>query len=549
MMSLRKKVILGTAVGLISGLSFAQTLQEGIANLDSDKYAKAKQIFTDMIAKSPTAENYFYLGNAYLSQFEPNYAKAYDAFSKGLSIDSKNYLSKIGMASIKLGKGDKNAIAEIQSIVSDSREKNPEVLFRAAEALTLFEKVNAPDIAIDYLNKAVEKSEKTGVPAYYYYRLGDAYRLKRLPGDAMTAYDKALAVAQNKASVFSRMGTLWMAAQQWKLAKEKIDAAIMADPTYAPAYKAKASYDIKYQLNAQVTQDLLNYSKYADEDPNTQLEIAKLYFINDDFANSKVTLDKIFDQIEDPVKYKLRAYLYYTDANYADAKTNLNKFISTVDKTRVQPADYGFQGLITAGLAQQEKDEAQKAAMLAEAQKNVAIAKAAKDETMNWDVEMTKLQTGSNYTQAEIDAGPTNATIDGLKKQIATNPKDADALVKLGIAYQEAQNYKGAVATWDKMIALAPTWEYSFYAKGSAYQQLGNNDAAEASYQKYINTLVAKTPEEQARSKETLAYAYFLVAYFNQTKDVEKAKDYASKSVMLNPAYEDAATLNKKLNK
>jgi tetratricopeptide (TPR) repeat protein len=123
------------------------------------------------------------------------------------------------------------------------------------------------------LNKAIERAEKKGVPAHY-YTLGDAYRLKRMPGDAMSAYDKALPLAKNKASVYTRIGTLWMAAQQWQQAKTSIDKAIATDPTYAPAYKALAAYDIRYQQNAKATQDLINYTKYADEDPYTQLEIA-----------------------------------------------------------------------------------------------------------------------------------------------------------------------------------------------------------------------------------------------------------------------------------
>ena len=57
-----------------------------------------------MIAKSPTAENYYYLGYSYLSQFEPNFELAKENFDKGLAIDSKSYLNKIGLATIKLGK-------------------------------------------------------------------------------------------------------------------------------------------------------------------------------------------------------------------------------------------------------------------------------------------------------------------------------------------------------------------------------------------------------------------------------------------------------------
>ncbi|UOU99745.1 hypothetical protein MUU74_07250 [Chryseobacterium daecheongense] len=539
-----KKIAFGAAVVFFTNFAFAQTLQDGINSIDSDKFAQAKNNFTQMIAKEPTAENYFYLGNTYLKQVEPDFATATENFNKGLAADSKSFLNKIGLAAVKLGKGDKSAVAEIQKIVTDSREKDAEVLFRAAEALTLFEKNNAPDLAIQFLNKAVEKAQKKGVPANYYYTLGDAYRLKKLPGDAMSAYEKALPTAKNKASVFTRMGTLWMAAQQWKLAKENIDKAIAVDATYAPAYKALAAYDIRYQQNAKATQDLINYTKYADEDPYTQLEIAKLYFTNEDYANSKQVLDKIFDKINDPIKYKLRAYQLYADGKYAEAKQSMDTFVSQADKSRVQPADQGLQGLIAAGLAKDEKDPAIKTALTTEAQQKVAIAKAAKDETLKWDMELANIAGGA--TQGSVDAGPTTPEIEALKKKVAANPQDSDSLFKLATAYQDVKNWNGAILTWQKMIALLPDWAPAYYSQGYSYQQAGNNEAAKTVYEKFISTV---KPADMEANKQTLAYAYFAVAYMSKDSDIAKAKDYVAKSLQLDPTYEDAIKLNNEINK
>ena len=112
-MSLTKKIAFGVSVGFFTNFAFGQTLQEGINNADSHKYAAARQVFTEMVTKSPSAENYFYLGNSYLTQFEPNFDKAQEEFNKGLEIDKKSNLNKIGLASVKLGKGNKSAIAEI----------------------------------------------------------------------------------------------------------------------------------------------------------------------------------------------------------------------------------------------------------------------------------------------------------------------------------------------------------------------------------------------------------------------------------------------------
>lgn len=407
-------------------------------------------------------------------------------------------------------------------------------------------KNSSPDLAIQYLTKAIEKAEKKGVPAHYYYTLGDAYRLKRMPGEAMSAYDKALPVAKNKASVYTRMATLWMAAQQWQQAKQNIDKAIGVDPTYAPAYKALAGYDIRYQQNAKATQDLINYTKYADEDPYTQLEIAKLYFTNEDYVNSKAVLDKIFDKIEDPIKFKLRAYQSYADGNYAEAKQNMDTFVSQAEKTRVQPADQGLQGLIAAGLAKTETDAAKKSALMAESQQKIAIAKAAKDETMKWDMELANIAGGGGASQADADKGPTNPTIEALKKQVAANNQDSDALFKLATAYQDAKNWSGAILTWQKMIALLPDWAPAYYSQGYSYQQAGNNEAAKIAYEKFISTV---KPADQEANKQTLAYAYFAVAYMSKDSDVAKAKDYVAKSLQLDPTYEDAVKLNAEINK
>lgn len=550
-MNLSKKITLGVAAAFLSSFAFAQTLQEGIANADSHKYAAARQVFNDMVTKSATAENYFYLGNSFLTQFEPNFEKATENFNKGMMADKKSYLNRVGLASVKLGKGDKSAVTEIQNIVKDSKEKDAEVLYRAAEALTLFGGAQNADLAIDYLNKAVERSAKNGTPANYYYTLGDAYRLKlttspQVAGAAMTAYEKALPTAKNKASVYTRIGTLWMQAQQWQQAKQNIDRAISIDPTYAPAYKAKAGYSIKYQQNAVATQDLINYAKYADEDANTQLEISKLFFTNEDYANSKTYLDKVFDKVDDPIKYKLRAYLLYADGDYAGAKTAMDTFISKADKSRVLPADQGLEGLLAAGLAEKEKDATKKAALLAESQQKLAIAKAAKDETMKWDDELVKIKGGGGVNQAAVDAGPTNPQIEGLKKMVAANPQDTDALFKLANAYQEAKNWNGAIMSWQKMSGLLPDWAPAYYSTGYAYQQAGQSELAKSAYEKFINTV---KPSEMEANKEILSYAYFAVAYLVKENDPVKAKDYAAKSVQLNPTYQDAVNLNKQLNK
>ena len=547
---LPKKIVFGAAATFLLSFANAQTVSEGIVNLDSHKYAKAKEVFNQMIAKSPTAENYYYLGYSYLSQFEPNFELAKENFDKGLAIDSKSYLNKIGLATIKLGKGQKaSAITELTQVAKESKEKDAEVLYRIGEALTMFENNNDPALAITYINKAIEKAQKYGVPAYYYYTLGDAYRLTRDPGNAMTAYDRASEVAKNKASVFYRMATLWMAAKQYKKAEENIAKAINTDATYAPAYKAQAQYNKIFQRHEETTQSLINYTKYADEDPSTALEIAKLYFINSDFAESKATLDKVFDKVNDPIKFKLRAYLQYNENDFVNAKTNLETYYAKVEQSRIIPSDAGLEAVIYAGLASKEADAAAKAALMQKANEKLAVVKAAKDDTLDWDSEFAKASSGAAELQAKADAGPSNDNIVALKKQVAANKEDTTALFNLAMAYQEVSNWDGAALAWQKMNDLLPTWEPAYYSKGYALQQAGYKELAAVAFQKYIDVALTKTPAEQQALQETLFGAYYSVAYLLHTTDKVKANEALQKALAMKPDDKNSLLLQKELMK
>ena len=547
---LPKKIVFGAAATFLLSFASAQTVSEGIINLDSHKYAKAKEVFNQMITKSPTAENYYYLGYSYLSQFEPNFELAKENFDKGLAIDSKSYLNKIGLATIKLGKGQKaSAIAELTQVAKESKEKDAEVLYRIGEALTMFENYNDPALAISYINKAIEKAQKYGVPAYYYYTLGDAYRLTRDPGNAMTAYDRASEVAKNKASVFYRMATLWMAAKQYKKAEENIVKAINTDSTYAPAYKAQAQYNKIFQKHEETTQSLINYTKYADEDPSTALEIAKLYFINSDFAESKATLDKVFDKVNDPIKFKLRAYLQYNENDFVNAKTNLETYYAKVEQSRIIPSDAGLEAVIYAGLASKEADAAAKAALMQKANEKLAVVKAAKDDTLDWDAEFAKASSGAAELQAKADAGPSNDNIVALKKQVAANKEDTTALFNLAMAYQEVGNWDGAALAWQKMNDLLPTWEPAYYSKGYALQQAGYKELAAVAFQKYIDVALTKTPAEQQALQETLFGAYYSVAYLLHTTDKVKANEALQKALAMKPNDKNSLLLQKELMK
>ncbi|MFC5872480.1 hypothetical protein SAMN05443633_104215 [Chryseobacterium arachidis] len=138
-----------------------------------------------------------------------------------------------------------------------------------------------------------------------------------------------------------------------------------------------------------------------------------------------------------------------------------------------------------------------------------------------------------------------NPTIDGLKKQIEANPQDTDALAKLAGAYQDASDWTNAIETWKKISALLPDWAPSYYSQAYAYQSAKDDANAKLAYEKYIATV---KPEEIEANKKNLAYAYFYVAFSEQTTDKNKAKEHIAKSIQYDPTNQDAIKLSQALN-
>ncbi|GGG65183.1 tetratricopeptide repeat protein [Epilithonimonas arachidiradicis] len=140
--------------------------------------------------------------------------------------------------------------------------------------------------------------------------------------------------------------------------------------------------------------------------------------------------------------------------------------------------------------------------------------------------------------------GISNPEIEALKKQIAAKPDDTQALVGLATAYQNANDWTSAIATWNKITTIIPDWAPAYYSIGYANQSAKDNNAAKMAYEKYIAKV---KPEEVEANKQNLAYAYFFIAFLDKDTDKEKAKQYIAKSLQYDSSNQDALNLSKSL--
>lgn len=135
--------------------------------------------------------------------------------------------------------------------------------------------------------------------------------------------------------------------------------------------------------------------------------------------------------------------------------------------------------------------------------------------------------------------------IEMFKKQIDANPKDTQALANLATAYQNAQDWNNALATWKQISELLPDWAPSYYSQAYVYQSMKDNANAKTAYEKYIAMV---KPEELEANKKNLAYAHFFIAYSEAESNKDNAKQHIAKSLEYDPTNQEAVNLSKLLN-
>lgn len=160
-------------------------------------------------------------------------------------------------------------------------------------------------------------------------------------------------------------------------------------------------------------------------------------------------------------------------------------------------------------------------------------------------VAQTSPKTDSVKVTSSTAQVQTNPVIEGLKKQVEANPKDAESLAKLATAYQDATDWQNAIATWKKISVLLPDWAPSYYSQAYSYQSAKDDVNAKLSYEKYIATV---KPEEIEASKKNLAYAYYYIAFSEQKDNPNKAKEHIAKSIQYDPTNQEAVKLSQALN-
>jgi len=170
------------------GVELNAKAQEGMALMQGQKYAEARKIFEDLLAKYPDVHQL----NAYIAQSyagENNMPKAIEYMKTASDKDPDNAEMKLVLADLMMEGGDKAAALEMMKTVDVTKIKNPLPLINGSISLINSGKT---DEAVELLNKVATQFPTQA--EVYYYR-GRAYVAAKKYPEAKADLDKFVAMA------------------------------------------------------------------------------------------------------------------------------------------------------------------------------------------------------------------------------------------------------------------------------------------------------------------------------------------------------------------
>jgi len=170
------------------GVELNAKAQEGMTLMQAQKYAEARKIFEELLAKFPDVHQL----NAYIAQSyagENNMPKAIEYMKTASEKDPENAEMKLVLADLMMEGGDKTAAVEMMKTIDLTKIKNPLPLINGSISLI---NANKTDEAMDLLNKVAAQFPTQA--EVYYYR-GRAYVAAKKYPEAKADLDKFVSMA------------------------------------------------------------------------------------------------------------------------------------------------------------------------------------------------------------------------------------------------------------------------------------------------------------------------------------------------------------------
>lgn len=527
-MNVKIKSLLVAAGLLFTGVVNGQTVQQGLAQLDGDQPTKAKATMTAVVAASPTAENLYYLGYAQLRTGDLEAAKA--TFEKGLAAEPKQPLNSVGLATLMLAnKNAAGAKAAFDKILLDTKMKNADVMYRIAEAYTLFEDANDPAEAIRIIDLITEKTKKPLTVDMNIVK-GDAFLIKNDGGPAATAYEQSILINKT-AKAYVRLGVVYLRGKNYQETVNYYQKAYETDSSFAPYYKRMGEYYIIFGKYKNAARLFRTYVDRAEATPTVLLSTAKLLFLAKDYEGSmEFTKRAEAGGARDNDVFRMKGYSGVELGNPQLGLESLQQMVKSGVKPYYLDNVYfgrAYQALKQDSLAIGYYEKAAPLDTLNNhfatiytilyGQKKYAAAVEAAMKSMDWKANKKQAITSTDwYNPAMAQYFVT-----------AYTPRE-DTLGRYNNGLKADSMYAKAIAINDKFAPF-----HLYRARTNSYiDYTGTKWLAVSHYEKFLGVVdMVKANKDQLYE----SYKYLAGYHLTITKDMVKAQEYVDKALAIKP--------------
>ena len=520
----------------LGNILFAQSIDDGKKFLNYERYTSAQNVFSKLVAANPNdVEAVYWLGQAYIQNTDnTDTAAAKALYQKTLQANPNTPLLMVGMGEINLMEGNKtDARNNFESAINAANKKNAAEILTAVGRANIDTKAGDPVYAIDKLNQAADKDKKN---EEIQIALGVSYRKMIDGANATTAYNNALSIDPKSARAEFMIGRIFetQGYGQEPIYMKHYDAAIAADPNFAPVYYWL--YNYYYQRDVNKSRDYLNkYIAVADPDSKNCYAEASLLYVSKLYQQAITKSDeciasggtKVYPNV-----YGLKAYSYDKMGDSINAKKYFDEFFSKINPDKIGPNDYATYGKVLLKIPAGDSLEKVHNDSLAE----IYIDKAVALDTVPANKLDYVKSTAENLVAAQkyAGAGKWYAKILTLKPDYGKVD-----LYYAGYNYYRGGNYKAADSIFGLYEQKYPDDIFGPFMKAHSEEGIDTTGAmglAKPDYEKVIAIADTTSDKDKVKANEISACRYMVAYYYNIKKDIKTANDYNDKILALDPA-------------
>ncbi|MGL4632055.1 MAG: hypothetical protein ACRCVT_12700 [Leadbetterella sp.] len=533
-----KNLCLTASLATISLAANSQTLDDAVRELDSERFVNANQMLNKIASSKPDVQTAFLRGYALLRSPESNQQKLVDEaqsiFNSAFSLTKKpDPLIQVGLGMVRLASNDAPGAKLIfDQVRKDTKSKDPNILYRIAEAYTMFKSSADPGQAIMDINMAIEKAKKVTNPEFYIVK-SDAYLLKNEGGDAMTALTYAENLGLKKGRIYEKMARVWLQSRNYNEAEKALNKGIAADPQHAPLYKYQSSYYQARNNYQKAAESAKLYLVNSDSDCKAQIRYAKLAYICRDFNSVKTAVADAKACSDDPYLVRMEGLVAFQEGRHQEAIKSLNKFIGIAPKDENLGMDYGHIGrsyiLMPTDSINRPKNDSLGIA-------NVEKAMSLGDSSVNYYQELgSAFLKAKNYPLAALYA----------EKNVQRKPKPAPSdFATVGTYYYYAKNWATAEQYVEKALPIyQDKWldGYALLARIKTYKNDGDSTYAKnfmsaPHYETYLAKIGAEGKKDPKNKRNVMESLFYLMGReFQLNNNIDKGKEILNEILTIDP--------------